>query len=537
MTWRRDITRLMALFIVGLADHGLSLAQAAPLDLWTEAVMAKVRDQGTLKAQIIARGGYFEVFYDSEIGDAAWGDSAAPYTVHEGDTIRIHGYLATPLFGGPYPGIVIGHGHGGHGSPELAIQLAALGYVALSIDGPRAGQSTGGPEDTEQAWVSVEKNTNVASPAVGFLYHYAYAGMRGLTLLERLSNIQFPYRNPFRIDRDRLGVVGASMGGQFTYYINGVDSRVKAAVAIAVAGDWQKVAFYPGAWLYHGLYYYTRTREWREIYGSNPDIDLLNTITDTCLDPTVETFDPTFDTFLDHFDPISYAPTQHGPVLTIIGTHDQYFTVPAINTTYDRIASAGTHPRFRKNILLTPNGKHGVLREGDDYETLLRVLFDVHGWLRHAFYGAAAPPDTPTVTMAIEGDEMVFRATVTPGSRPILSVDLWFATQIDTFPDPANDFAPIRLQWDGSGYVGRIAIDTLPPSGPPATPSNILYFARVTDGSAFTVTSKMYRKFDEMRFCDDFVPLIEHFHRDTFPVPPPPSPNCSCTATAAGATQ
>src|SRR2546430_10484314 len=50
--------------------------------------------------------------------------------------IRIHGYLASPLFGGPYPAIVIGHGHHGHGNPNEAMLLAAFGYVALSIDGP-----------------------------------------------------------------------------------------------------------------------------------------------------------------------------------------------------------------------------------------------------------------------------------------------------------------------------------------------------------------------------------------------------------------
>ena len=53
-------------------------------------------------------------------------------------------------------------------------------------------------------------------------------------------------------------MIGASMGGQFTYYINGVDDRVKGAVGIAVAGDWRHVSLYRGAWLYHGLYYYTR---------------------------------------------------------------------------------------------------------------------------------------------------------------------------------------------------------------------------------------------------------------------------------------
>ena len=117
--------------------------------------------------------------------------------------------------------------------------------------------------------------------------------------------------------------------------------------------------------------------------------DDLNTISDVCLDPTAQTF-------LSYFDPISYAPTQRAPLLTIIGTHDQYFTLPAINTTYDRVASAGTHPRFRKNILLAPNENHGVIEGRDDLDTLRAVIGDVHAWLRYSFDGAAAPPETPT---------------------------------------------------------------------------------------------------------------------------------------------
>ena len=87
--------------------------------------------------------------------------------------------------------------------------LAAFGYVALSIDGPGQGLSTG-PPDTEQGWISVEETMNVPAPYVSYQYHYAYAGMRGLTLFEKLSGV---FLNPFRIDRTRLGVIGASMGG------------------------------------------------------------------------------------------------------------------------------------------------------------------------------------------------------------------------------------------------------------------------------------------------------------------------------------
>jgi hypothetical protein len=243
VTWAAVIGLGLAILLTSVA-----FADSPPLDLWTTEVRQRIRDRTTLNSQIVPQVGYFDVFFDSEIGDAKWADSKPPYAVHTSDTIRIHGHLATPSIGGPYPAIVTGHGHHGSGSAELAQAVAALGYVALSIDGPRAGLSTGGPQDTEQAWISVEEVMNVPSPVVSYLYHYAYAGMRALTLLNELSRVPF---NPLRIDRDNFGVVGASMGGQFTYHLKG-------AVAIAVAGDWLEISSYPGAWLYHGLYYYTR---------------------------------------------------------------------------------------------------------------------------------------------------------------------------------------------------------------------------------------------------------------------------------------
>jgi cephalosporin-C deacetylase-like acetyl esterase len=501
--------------VTGAAVIGLGLAillttvafaDSPPLDLWTPEVLQRIRDRTTLKPQIVPQLGYFDVFFDSEIGDAKWADSEPPYAVHSGDTIRIHGYLATPSIGGPYPAIVIGHGHHGSGSAELAQAVAALGYVALSIDGPRAGLSTGGPQDTEQAWISVEEVMNVPSPAVSYLYHYAYAGMRALTLLDELSRIPF---NPLRIDRNNFGVVGASMGGQFTYHLNGVDERVKGAVAIAVAGDWQEISSYPGVWLYHGLYYYTRD-------GLRSGQDALNTVADMCTDPTL-------DTFLDYFDPISYAPHQHAPLLTIVGTHDQYFPLPAINTTYDRVGSAGTDPRFIKRLLLTANGKHGVIDSEDLLPTLRTVLETIDAWFDYSFRNGSTPPETPTVRMQVVENTMWFLVTAPPDSI-VRDVDLYFATQLDTVRQPACDFAVMRLELQGGEYRGALPIGTVPPCGPPATPANILYYATVRDVADYTVSSKMHYQSAEMAFGTDFVPLLEHFPRDQLPVPPPPVP-------------
>ena len=496
---------ILCLVLLGLLSSPWrpTFAQSPPLDLWSSNTQLAIRDGNTLNYSIAARNGYLEVYFDSN-NNATWADAGPPYAIHTGGNIRIHGYLASPLVGGPYPAIVIGHGHHGHGSPEEAMGLAALGYVALSIDGPGQGLSTG-PPDTEQGWISVETIMNVPAPYVSYQYHYAYAGMRALTLLEKLSDL---FLNPLRIDRTRLGVIGASMGGQFTYYINGVDDRVKGAVAIAVAGDWQHISSYPGAWLYHGLYYYTRD-------GLPSGRDYLNTVSNFCTDPTITTF-------LNYFDPIAYAPTQHGPLLTIVGSHDQFFAVPAINSTYRRVASAGTSERFRKRIMIKPNGKHGVLRDDTLYADAYELITDIAAWFKFCFKDGPSPPGTPTIRMEATPTTMVFHVAAPASETAINQVQLYYASQIDSRPSAVRDFGVIGLSWNGSEYVGMIPIGILPPAGPPVTPNNIVYVASVKDGASYTVTSKLYYRAGVMAFGQGFVPTIEHYDGDTLPVPPPP---------------
>ena len=499
---RKSILCLVLLVLLS-SPCGRTFAQSPPLDLWPPATQLAIRNQNTLNYSITARNGYFEVYFDSN-NNATWADADPPYAIHTGGHIRIHGYLASPLVGGPYPAIVIGHGHHGHGDPNEALLVAAFGYVALSIDGPGQGMSTG-PPDSNQGWISVEETMNVPAPYVSYLYHYAYAGMRALTLFEKLSGLPL---NPLRIDRTRLGVIGASMGGQFTYYINGVDDRVKGAVGIAVAGDWHHVSLYPGAWLYHGLYYYTRD-------GMPSGQDHLNTVSNFCTDPTATTF-------LNYFDPIAYAPTQHGPLLTILGTHDQFFTVPAINSTYNRIASAGTSERFLKRIMMKPNGKHGVV-DDNSYSELLELIQNIDSWFRYCFSDGPQPPGTPTVRIEVQPATMVFHVSAPAGGSAINQVKLYYASQVDTRPSTVRDFGSISLSWNGAEYVGSIPIGTLPPAGPPVTPNNIIYLASVKDGAYYTVTSKLYYRSRVMVFGHGFVPIIEHYPGDMFPVPPPPS--------------
>jgi cephalosporin-C deacetylase-like acetyl esterase len=497
--------RAAAAMVSLLASVSMAVPQPVPLGrLWTPERLQKIRDQSTLNLEIVPRSGYYEVFFDSEVGDAKWADSEPPYEVHTGGTIRIHGYLAAPAGPAARPALVIGHGHGGHGDPDLPRALATIGYGGLSIDGPRSGLSTGGPQDTEQAWISVEETANTPAPEVSFLYHWAYAGMRAITVLEALAAMP---GNPYHIDPARLGVAGASMGGQFTYYVNGVDDRVKAAVAVAVAGDWRKVMQYEGAWLYHGLYYYTRD-------GMPSGTDGLNTIA-SCDDPTLQTF-------LDYFDPIRYAPTQHGPLLTVVGSHDPYFVAPGINTTFNAVQSAGTSDRFIKRLFIAPNGKHAVLDGPDVVPSLLTLLGTIDRWLKYAFDGAPEPAPTPSVAMGVSGSWMIFRVAAPPGAAPLVGTRLHVASQMDSARPLACDFASVPLYPVGNDAYGFVPVGQPLLCGPPLTPANVIYFASSTDALGATVSSKLSYRFGEMAFGQGFVPRIEHWRGDDFPVPAPP---------------
>jgi hypothetical protein len=227
-------------------------------------------------------------------------------------------------------------------------------------------------------------------------------------------------------------------------------------------------------------------------------------------------------TFLNYFDPIAYARTQHGPLLTIIGSHDQFFTVPAINSTYQRVASACTVPRFRKRIMIKPNGKHGVLRDDNFYADAYELSQDIRAWFNSCFNHGPLPPDTPTVRMEATPTTMIFHVLAPAGGSAINQVKLYYASQMDSRPSAIHDFGDVTLSRNGFEYLGVIPIGRLPPAGPPVTPDNIIYLASVKDEAHYTVTSKLYYRSGVMTFGQGFLPIIEHYDGDTLPVPPPP---------------
>jgi hypothetical protein len=110
---RAVLSRVTAVMTLAwICAPGNAGAQSAPHDLWTPAVLQKIRDKSTLQLQLIPRAGHFEVFFDSEASDAKWADAEPPYAIHRMQTIRIHGYFAAPSGTAPRPAVVLGHGHG-----------------------------------------------------------------------------------------------------------------------------------------------------------------------------------------------------------------------------------------------------------------------------------------------------------------------------------------------------------------------------------------------------------------------------------------
>ncbi|HET9288021.1 MAG TPA: alpha/beta fold hydrolase [Gaiella sp.] len=130
---------------------------------------------------------------------------------------RVDGYLVSPSADGErLPAVVFLHGAGGDRGEQLesARALARRGAIALTVTAPSRGKTAPAGLTTEELvrW----QGGTVAADLV--------AVRRGLDLLAADD----------RVDADRLGVVGWSMGGRLAAIVAGVDERVRATVLMSV---------------------------------------------------------------------------------------------------------------------------------------------------------------------------------------------------------------------------------------------------------------------------------------------------------------
>jgi len=129
---------------------------------------------------------------------------------------RVEAYLAAPREGGAQvPAVVFLHGAGGDRSEQLAsaIELAERGALALTITIPSRRKSP--PADADPVDALRWQRDSIVADVV--------AARRALDLLAADE----------RVDGDRLGLVGWSMGARLAAIVADVDPRARATVLIS----------------------------------------------------------------------------------------------------------------------------------------------------------------------------------------------------------------------------------------------------------------------------------------------------------------
>ncbi len=251
--------------------------------------------------------------------------------------VRVFAICSAPKAGQNLPGILHVHGGGQTASLDWVRFWARRGYVCVSFDfcGPWAQRT----EVTD--WGPI-KQGNMAQANGGFQlkptpresswYHWTVVSRRALTLLARQP----------RVDPQRLGIFGISVGGSLTWMIAGTDRRVKSAVAIYGCG----------------YNYDRRNASWGLVTPSD-DLNLFQRL----------------------LAPEAYAPYVSCPLLFLSATNDFH---GIMDRAYDALG-ATTGPVYQA---FSPRTDHHIEpREGRDLAL----------WMDWQLKGGAAWPKTPAL--------------------------------------------------------------------------------------------------------------------------------------------
>jgi cephalosporin-C deacetylase-like acetyl esterase len=206
---------------------------------------------------------------------------------------------------------------------QMLREFAAAGYVAMGIDQPGSGNSSGFPALSPFTFLNV-----TSGPEDSSLFHSVWAAARSLTLLESLPQVR----------TDAMIVAGDSMGGLVTFIISGIDSRVDGSIPMISAGNF---------------------------LNSLTSGSLLNSI----VVPTYQVGSDELNNIIKWFDPIAYAKLLTKPVLMMFGTNDQFFPITSMMDTVEAITAELT-------LSIMPNWGHGILLEWE---------YDIIRWIDSHF--------------------------------------------------------------------------------------------------------------------------------------------------------
>jgi hypothetical protein len=231
---------------------------------------------------------------------------------------------------------------------------------------------------------------------------------------------------------------------------------------------------------------------------------------------------------MNYFDPIRYATRQRAPVLTIIGTHDEYFPLPNANLMQLAISPEGTNPKFVSRLWLLPNAPH----QFDTSSNLSEVAGGVQQWLNYCFSTREKPLAAPSV----ERSGLAFQVTLAEPASRLEGVQavVYVASRIDSTLTPIKDFRSYPALRLGAGFSVQI------PNADQPDALKLIYYATVVDRGGLSVSSPVYKasatagQDRAMDLSSGFVPTIGHFPDNAVSVPlPPPLADAAITVTSA----
>jgi len=330
--------------------------------------------------------------------------------------VRINGFIAQPADQTePLPAILMLHGTNGSskGFLDQAVYIASRGYVVMAIDAPGCGESSREPACTVWNIVNVSDG-----PKGAYYYHAAWSALRAVTVLTSLPEV----------DPDRIVVAGASMGGLETYMVAAVDPRVKAAIPIVASGNYRDLV----------------------MAGS-----LANLMAPEELDINSEEAE----LLLKFLDVYFYAAELDKPVFMLVSTNDEFFTLHAINDTFNTIPYPG------KLMNLAPNWGHFEAYDGWITAATL--------WLDSLFKGGDPIP-VPKVSYRIVNWKLEVEANYAEGYTASI---VWKSG----FPGSLWVRKPMRLE-DGK-WIGEVEF---------SLPSKVFFYVAFEREGVQICTSPVY---------------------------------------------
>jgi dienelactone hydrolase len=279
---------------------------------------------------------------------------------------RIYAIFAQPAGAGPFPALLLIHGGGQTPTPSNLAYFVKRGYACLAFDwsGLRDGRQPAEVTVWPAAVQDSHFGTLLQHGRDGLLYQATAAALRGIDVL-----VEQP-----RIDRERIGVQGVSWGGYLTWLVNGLDPRLKAAVAT---------------------------------YGTGHLIDQWNEMRDDLRRRTP----PERALILGRLDPPAFAARQQSPIMFVSGTNDFFGQLPQA----EKLLAAVTADHRRS---YAPNRMHGL-----DPQTARAAMawFDAHLKTKTAF------PAEPQLSLAVGTDGRPTARVKVDASRPITAVRVDYA--------------------------------------------------------------------------------------------------------------